>query len=205
MPSAEVAELADAQASEACGGNLVGVQIPPSAPASPRNLPRRLLLNVNRVGHIIGVIGESEFSDPANERRAEDIGRLIGAGGHTLICGGLSGVMEAACRGAKSAGGTTIGILPGADRAQANRFVDYAIATGMGQSRNALIVLSADALVAIGGGYGTLSEIGHALRAAKPVVGIGTWEVGRGGTRVPMMTADSAQDAWTLLIAALRP
>lgn len=120
-----------------------------------------------------------------------------------MVCGGLSGVMEAACRGAKSAGGTTIGILPGTDRAQANRFVDHAVATGMGEMRNVIIVLSADALVAIGGGFGTLAELGHALRAGKPVVGIGTWAVSRGSATIPLIAADSPQDAWTRIASAL--
>jgi uncharacterized protein (TIGR00725 family) len=85
--------------------------------------------------------------------------------------------MEAACRGAHAAGGTTVGILPGADRAAANPFVDVAIPTGLGEARNALVVRSADALVAVGGGYGTLSEIALALKAGKPVVGLGSWEI----------------------------
>jgi uncharacterized protein (TIGR00725 family) len=85
--------------------------------------------------------------------------------------------MEAACRGAKEAGGTTVGILPGTDRAAANRFVDVAIATGLGEARNALVVRSADAVIAIGGGYGTLSEVALALKAGKRVVGLGTWDV----------------------------
>jgi uncharacterized protein (TIGR00725 family) len=94
-----------------------------------------------------------------------------------LVCGGLGGVMEAACTGAKGGGGTTIGILPGTDRAAANPFVDFAIPTGLGEARNALVVRAADALIAIGGGYGTLSEIAFALKAGKPVVGLGTWEI----------------------------
>lgn len=85
--------------------------------------------------------------------------------------------MEAACRGAKEAGGTTIGILPGTDRGAANPFVDVAVPTGLGEARNALVVRAADALVAVGGGYGTLSEIALALKAGKPVVGLGTWDV----------------------------
>jgi uncharacterized protein (TIGR00725 family) len=85
--------------------------------------------------------------------------------------------MEAACRGAKDAGGTTIGILPGADRGAANPFVDFAIPTGLGEARNALVVRAADAVIAIGGGYGTLSEIALALRAGKPVIGLDTWEI----------------------------
>ena len=85
--------------------------------------------------------------------------------------------MEAACRGAKDAGGTTVGILPGSDRAAANRFVDVAVATGLGEARNALVVRAADAVIAIGGGYGTLSEIALALKAGKRVVGLDTWDV----------------------------
>jgi uncharacterized protein (TIGR00725 family) len=94
-----------------------------------------------------------------------------------VVCGGLGGVMEAACRGAKGAGGTTIGILPGVDRSAANPFVDVAIPTGLGEARNALVVRAADALIAVGGGYGTLSEIAFALKAGKRVAGIGTWEI----------------------------
>jgi hypothetical protein len=85
--------------------------------------------------------------------------------------------MEAACRGAREAGGVTIGILPGADRGAANRFVEVAIPTGLGEARNAVVVRSADAVVAVGGGYGTLSEIAFALKAGKPVVGLGGWEI----------------------------
>jgi uncharacterized protein (TIGR00725 family) len=94
-----------------------------------------------------------------------------------LVCGGLGGVMEAACRGAKGAGGTTIGILPGSERAAANAFVDVAVPTGLGEARNALVVRAADAVIAVGGGYGTLSEIALALKAGKPVVGLGSWDI----------------------------
>ena len=94
-----------------------------------------------------------------------------------LVCGGLGGVMEAACRGARDAGATTVGILPGDDRGAANEFVDLAVATGLGEGRNLLVVRSADALIAIGGGHGTLSEIALALKAGKRVVGLGTWDV----------------------------
>jgi uncharacterized protein (TIGR00725 family) len=97
--------------------------------------------------------------------------------GAVLVCGGLGGAMEAACRGAKEAGGTTLGILPGADRGDANPFVDVAVPTGLGQGRNLVIVHAADAVIAVGGGYGTLSEIALALRHGKPVVGVGSWEV----------------------------
>jgi uncharacterized protein (TIGR00725 family) len=105
------------------------------------------------------------------------VGRTLAERGVVLVCGGLGGVMQAACRGAKEAGGTTVGILPGSDRDDANSFVDIAVPTGLGEGRNVLVVRAADALVAVGGGYGTLSEIALALRAGKRVVGIGTWEI----------------------------
>jgi uncharacterized protein (TIGR00725 family) len=108
---------------------------------------------------------------------AESVGRELASRGAVLVCGGLGGVMEAACKGAKGGGGTTIGILPGTDRAAGNPFVDFAIPTGLGEARNALVVRAADALIAIGGAYGTLSEIAFALKAGKPVVGLGTWEI----------------------------
>ena len=95
-----------------------------------------------------------------------------------MVSGGLGGVMEAACRGAREAGGTTLGILPGHDRRDANPVVEVAIPTGLGEARNALVVRAADSLVAVGGGFGTLSEIALALKAGKTVVGLGTWELG---------------------------
>jgi hypothetical protein len=85
--------------------------------------------------------------------------------------------MEAACRGAKEAGGLTVGILPGSDRSQANPFVDVVLPTGLGEARNALVVGAADVVIAVGGGYGTLSEIALALKAGKRVIGLGTWEI----------------------------
>jgi uncharacterized protein (TIGR00725 family) len=107
--------------------------------------------------------------------------RAVGAGlanrGAVVITGGLGGVMEAACRGAAEAGATTVGILPGGDRAAANPWVAIAIATGLGELRNGLIVRAADSLIAIGGAYGTLSEVALALKTGVPVVGLGTWEL----------------------------
>jgi uncharacterized protein (TIGR00725 family) len=94
-----------------------------------------------------------------------------------LVCGGRGGAMEAACRGAKEADGLTVGILPGSDRSEANPFVDVVVPTGLGEARNALVVGAADVVIAIGGGYGTLSEIALALKAGKRVVGLGTWEI----------------------------
>ncbi len=105
------------------------------------------------------------------------MGRLLAERGAVLVCGGLGGTMEAACRGAKQAGGTTVGLLPGGSRSDANPFVDVAIPTGLGEARNALVVRAADVVVAVGGGYGTLSEIALALKAGKRVVGLGSWEI----------------------------
>ncbi len=108
---------------------------------------------------------------------AETVGRVLALGGATLVCGGRGGVMEAACRGARSAGGLTVGILPGDDASAANPFVDVVIATGLGEARNAIVARAARAVVAIGGRYGTLSEIAFALKRGLPVVGINTWEL----------------------------
>jgi uncharacterized protein (TIGR00725 family) len=108
---------------------------------------------------------------------AEAVGRGLAEARAVLVCGGLGGVMEAACRGAKAAGGTTVGILPGSNRADANRYVDVAIATGLGEARNALVVRAVDALVAVGGEYGTLSEIALALKCGTPVVGLASWDI----------------------------
>ena len=102
---------------------------------------------------------------------------MLAERGVVLVCGGLGGVMEAACRGAQDAGGTTVGILPGADRDNANSFVHIAIPTGMGEARNALVVGAADVVIAVGRGYGTLSEIALALKVGKRVVGLDTWDV----------------------------
>ena len=125
-------------------------------------------------GPYVAVVGPSEASDD-EVRTAETVGRLLGEARAVVVCGGLGGVMEAVARGAAVAGATVVGMLPGTDRGEANPHVTVAIATGMGEMRNALIVRSADALVAVGGAYGTLSEIAFALRTGVPVVGIGTW------------------------------
>jgi len=124
----------------------------------------------------IGVIGAGEC-DAALGRLAETIGRGIAEAGALLVCGGMGGVMEAACRGAKAAGGTTIGILPGPDRSGANQYVDTTIATGIGEARNLAIIRTSDVLIAVGGSYGTLSEIGFALKMGKRVIGLKTWEI----------------------------
>jgi uncharacterized protein (TIGR00725 family) len=115
--------------------------------------------------------------------------------------------MEAACRGARAEGGTTLGILPGADRADANPFVDVAVPTGMGEARNALVVRAADAIVAVAGEFGTLSEIALALRLDKPVVGLWTWELARAGGRAvdAIVRVDDPDDAAERAVALARP
>lgn len=131
----------------------------------------------------VAVVGSASCG-PEVSALAEAVGREVARAGAILVCGGRGGVMEAACRGAKAEGGTTIGILPGLDRSEANPYVDVSIVTGLGEARNALVVRTADAVVAIRGGFGTLSEIGLALKMGRPVVGLGTWELARDGERV---------------------
>ena len=127
---------------------------------------------------IIGVIGASQPS-PAGLRMAEEVGCEIAMRGAVLVCGGLGGVMEAAARGAQRAGGMTIGILPGFSFEDANPFITIPIVTGMSHARNVLVVRSSQAVIALEGGYGTLSEVAIALTLGIPVVGLGSWEVSR--------------------------
>jgi uncharacterized protein (TIGR00725 family) len=124
----------------------------------------------------IAVIGGSRPGRQAVETALE-VGRLIARAGAVVVCGGLGGVMEAACRGAREEGGLAIGILPGGSPADANPWVDVAVATGLGYTRNALVVMNADAVIAVDGEYGTLSEIAYGKIHGKTVVGLGTWEV----------------------------
>jgi uncharacterized protein (TIGR00725 family) len=124
----------------------------------------------------VAVIGSGNAPD-AVVAVAEKVGSGLASAGATVICGGLGGVMAAACRGAKSEGGLTVGILPGDDPHEANPWVDVAIPSGLGEARNSLVVRSAAAIIAVGGEYGTLSEIALALRSRIPVIGIGTWSL----------------------------
>jgi len=137
-------------------------------------------------GPYIAVVGGGDRLPAAQRRSAEAVGRAVAEAGAVLVCGGLGGVMEAACRGAHAGGGLTVGILPGRDRGEANPHVDVVIPTGLGEARNALVVRCADAVVALAGEFGTLSEIALALQAGIPVVGLDTWELGRGGAPLPV-------------------
>ena len=128
----------------------------------------------------VAVIGGSQAS--AKETKlAEEVGRQLAKKGVVLVCGGLGGIMEAACRGARSQGGITVGILPGEKREAANPYVQIPVVTGMGYARNVAVAKSAQAVIAIGGSYGTLSEIAHALQSDVPVIGLNTWSLSRNG------------------------
>lgn len=157
---------------------------------------------------IIAVCGANEPSDRELEM-AEQVGRAIAEAGCALVCGGRGGVMAAACRGAKSAGGTTIGVLPSYDALEANEWVDHAIPTGLGHARNAIVVASGAAVIAIGGGFGTLSEIGLALKLGRHVVNLDSWHLNP--ERVVQLagnesyvTATNAEQAVTMALAAIR-
>lgn len=144
---------------------------------------------------IIAVIGGEECTEREGAI-AYAAGREIARRGHTLLCGGRGGVMREACRGARDGGGLTVGILPGEDTSDMNEFVDIPIVTGLGFARNTIIARTADALVAIGGRYGTLSEIAFAFIAGKPLVAIDSWElILPTGARAPVPTATTAEEA----------
>ena len=132
---------------------------------------------------IIAVIGAGRCSEGVAQV-AESVGRELARRGATLVCGGLGGVMEAACRGAKSEGGLTIGILPGFSRHEANPHVDIPVVTGLGEARNVIVVRTSQAVIAVDGEYGTLSEIAYALKLGIPVVGLSTWQLAKEGRQV---------------------
>ncbi len=143
----------------------------------------------------VAVIGGGQAS-PQEMRLAEEVGHELAKRGAVLVCGGLGGVMEAACRGANAGGGVTIGILPGENRKAANSYVQIPIVTGIGYARNVAVVKSAEVVIAIGGSYGTLSEIGHALQSGIPVVGINTWSLSRNGrVNTSIVSAQSPAEA----------
>ncbi|MBI4296575.1 MAG: TIGR00725 family protein [Chloroflexi bacterium] len=152
----------------------------------------------------IAVIGSAECP-PETAKLAEEVGRELAKQGAALVCGGLGGVMEAACKGASQAGGVTIGIIPGNRRSEANPYVQITIVTGMGEARNVIVVKSAQAIIAVDGSYGTLSEIGHALRLNLPVIGLKTWSLAMDG--VPdsaIVPAETAADAVNLALTLAR-
>jgi uncharacterized protein (TIGR00725 family) len=143
------------------------------------------------------VVGSGEASGELYEK-ARKVGRLAAERGATIVCGGRSGVMEAAARGATEAGGTAIGILPDEDRESANNYLTYSISTGTGHARNLAVVCSGDVVVAVGGEYGTLSEIGLALKVGRPVIALESWDLG-----VHVTVASSPQEAVEAAFATL--
>jgi uncharacterized protein (TIGR00725 family) len=149
----------------------------------------------------VAVIGPG-LASAAEEDAAEVVGAELARAGAAVVTGGLGGVMAAACRGARSAGGATVGLLPGLDRTDANEWVSVAVPTGLGEGRNLLVVRAADVVVAVGGAYGTLSEIALALRAGTPVVGWRTWELtSPAGEAAPVVHVDDPVDAARTAIA----
>ena len=132
---------------------------------------------------------------------AEDAGKLLAEAGAIVVTGGRGGVMEAACRGAKAGGGQTVGILPGLDRSDANAFVDIALPTGLGELRNGLVARAAEAVVAVGGAWGTLAEIAFARAAGKPVFGVGSWDLGANG----VVAVDSGVEAAEHAVGSIHP
>ena len=157
----------------------------------------------------MAVSGGGDAGEDAS-RLAEEVGRQLARRGAVVVTGGLGGAMEAACRGAKAEGGTTVGILPGHDRADANEWVDVAVPTGLGEARNAIVVRAADAVIAVAGEFGTLSEIALALKTGTPVVGLQTWELARAGGPVPAIVvattpAEAAERAVALAMERRAP
>ena len=148
---------------------------------------------------IVAVVGGSTCT-AAEAQMAEELGRCLADAGAIVLCGGLTGVMESVAKGVHDAGGLTVGILPGNDPEQANRFVDIPLATGMGEMRNALIVRAAGAVVAVGGGHGTLSEVALALRIGTPVAGL--HDRFTGAVEMPRMETPAAASAWAIAQAA---
>ncbi len=151
----------------------------------------------------VAVVGAASCS-AQEELAAEELGRLLAQAGALVVTGGRGGVMAAACRGAVSCGGATLGLLPGESRDDANPWVEIAVPTGLGEGRNVLVVRAADAVVAVGGGYGTLSEIALALKLGRPVVGLGTWELRAPGSGEPDAGVRRAADPATAVALVLQ-
>ena len=152
---------------------------------------------------LVAVCGESDPQTSLADL-AFELGHGIAERGAILICGGLTGVMEHAARGARAAGGLTVGLLPGDEPDDANDYIDLSIATGLGHARNAVLARTADGVVALGGGLGTLSEIALALRDGRPAIGIQTWRFDRQGRTEPELpTAGNVNDALTWLFARM--
>lgn len=151
----------------------------------------------------ISLIGPSDAT-PAVLRAAEEAGACIAGAGAILVTGGGVGAMEAACRGARAAGGLTVGLLAGSSRREGNPYLDVAIPTGMGEMRNTLVVRAADAVLAVGGGFGTLSEVALALKLGKPLVGVDSWSASVHRVGAPIPAASSPQEAVEFLLGVIK-
>ena len=153
---------------------------------------------------VISVIGAGNNAPREAVEMAEAVGRELAKRGAVVVCGGLNGVMEAVCRGAKSEGGVTIGVLPGDDPESANSFVDFPVPTGMGHARNAIVVKAGLAVIAVDGAYGTLSEIGHALAEGKKVIGLKTWRISQeeNEEQTAIVRAETPREAVELALQA---
>jgi uncharacterized protein (TIGR00725 family) len=149
----------------------------------------------------VAIVGGYE-ADEATLRAAEHTGRLLAERGIVVVTGGRSGVSAAASKGAFDAGGTTIGILPGDDRSEGNPWLTFSVVTGLGDTRNALVAVNGDAVIAFDGAYGTLSEVAFALLHDKPVIGIGTWELQRAGVNDAAITRVTTPDDAVEQVAA---
>ena len=151
-------------------------------------------------GPYVAVVGSGEATGELYDA-AREVGRLVADSGGVVVCGGLGGVMEAAARGATERGGVAIGVLPEEDRRRANLYLSYAVATGAGQARNLAVVCSGDVVIAVGGEYGTLSEIGLALKVGRPVVALWSWEL-PGHVLVVSSPEEAVEKAYGLLTVA---
>jgi uncharacterized protein (TIGR00725 family) len=153
---------------------------------------------------IVAVIGAANCT-AGQSAAAEEVGRLLAERGVILVCGGRGGVMEAACRGAQQAGGFTIGLMPGFDPNEGNAYLTVALPTGLGHARNALVVQAGRSVIAIGGGYGTLSEIGVALKSGRKVIGLETWQATTSeGQTATILPAKTPKEAVELALLSIR-
>lgn len=154
---------------------------------------------------VIAICGAGQCDAPLAVL-AEEVGRRVAQAGALLVCGGLGGVMEAACRGAVQEGGQTLGLLPGADASSANAAVSIAVPTGMGHARNVIIVQTADVVIAIGGAYGTLSEIALARKCGRRVIGLQSWDIGQDDAGQPhVIVAHTPAEAVTRALQEAGP
>jgi len=147
----------------------------------------------------IAVVGPGDATT-SEAKVAEELGALLAESGCLVFCGGLGGVMEAACRGVRSRGGVSVGFLPGSDRAEGNAFLSISLPTGLGEMRNALLVRSVDAVVSVGGSWGTLSEVALSMRLGKPTFAIGGWDVSAARGEARPRRVDSPREAVSLVV-----